>query len=319
LLIPRAMRWVLTTSLFLSLAASAQSTGTILPDTLRVALPNSTATTGTTGSSTIVTYTGQSASFGADACNGTLDLEWQAYLLRNVCGSLNLWATTGECGDGPGTGDFSYPSITSVQLATRRGGFTIKYSDLPGFAATADGGSVCGSQGTTVVHHVCAGVLTSSAGVSTCTTTRGSPVFTLTYDTQPPVAPIIETITSRDTSLQVDLSVSSDTNVAHVEVKAPGTDTWVRKASVSPASTTRAVVTGLANNIDYAVRAIAEDEAGNESAPSEEKIGRPIHTDGFWASYRHNGGEDQGCSAGGGLLLSSGALALAFWLSRVKR
>ncbi len=76
-------------------------------------------------------------------------------------------------------------------------------------------------------------------------------------------------------------------------------------------------VTDLENGVTYEIRAIAEDGAGNRSAPSASVFAAPVQTDGFFSIYRKAGGGEQGgCSA----IPGSTFTLLALWAaSRVAR
>ena len=78
---------------------------------------------------------------------------------------------------------------------------------------------------------------------------------------------------------------------------------------------------GLSNGVKYQVRAIAQDEAGNESDPSDTKEETPIFTEGYFGGLVRSGSEETGgCAASGGAATASGVfIALGIWALSMRR
>lgn len=287
-------RFLFSAVLVSALAAQAQGTTALAPLSINVA--------GSSATSVI---------FGADDCGSNLQLNWQSNLIFNTCSDLQLWATNGECGDDPVSGDKVYPSIPATQVFTvRSGSFTLKLSELPAFSSS-DGGVVCGTQGVQKSMKICGAIDVQQAGVTTCTVQKVTTPLPITYDVLAPAMPVIESLRALDASLQAEVSVSSDTTLVHLQVRKSGESEFVEKGVASISGSGSVKATGLSNNSTYDVRAIAEDGAGNLSAPSEVLSGTPQHTAGFFEIYRRNGGMQGGCAAAGLAPLAIGSLLWA--------
>lgn len=264
---------------------------------------------------TIVTFgvretpssTAEEMVIGPSACGTERALFWiWQQLTPSACGSMRLWATTGECGDAPGTNDVEYPSVNLLLLATRSGSFTIKVNELPGF--TGDSATPCGSTSGNVKNRICASLPTSfqcGGFGQTTSTTRASPAFLITYDVTPPDAPVITAVAARDRALKLTFTATSDTASVIPFVRAQGETNFRELKEQQISSTTREVlVEDLLNATTYDVMLRARDGAGNTSVDSEPAAGTPVRTVGFWGAFRDAGGTGStGCSGVPGLPL----------------
>jgi|APLak6261675434_1056106.scaffolds.fasta_scaffold00359_1 hypothetical protein len=279
-----------------SLAASAQTT-TIQPQLSfrRVDDPN------------VDSYT-----FGAGQCNDTITVRWLNTLLINLTqctqNPLKVWATNGECGDAPATGDKRYDDIPGISVQNiRQGTFTVKLSELPGFttAATDGGSNACGAGESSTTHRICGSIEYAilGGGFGGCgTATKQTAVpLKLIYDTLPPGPPTLVSAAAQDEGVRVDFEYDGDTTIVMVEARGPG-EADFRQLAETTASNKLIRGKGLQNNVEYEVRLRAKDAAGNVSGPSGSVNVTPIKTLGFWAYYKQQGGTDEGgCSTGAGL------------------
>lgn len=287
---PAMSRFFAVLALLGSLAASAQTSSILTaPFTIRMAADLTNAT----------------HLFGASSCNTTLVVQWSVTLFSGTPnGPMKLWATKGECGDAPAAGDHSFDDVPWPNWqAAKQGTFNLKPAELPVFSSstTSDDagttGNVCGTGGVSLSNQICGAYpYMTSLYAGTNTWMRASPLK-LVYDTLPPAAPVISNVTAMDGSARVFFSIDSDTVTVEVQVKGPDDADFLRRAEVT-SSVSALSVTGLRNSVEYRIRLIASDAAGNVSEPSAEVTATPIKTVGFWGSYRAAGGTDQaGCSA----------------------
>ncbi len=262
----------------------------------------------------LTTTTGISTfTFGAGACNAMVPVTWtNNSLFGSPCGDMQVWITAGECGDTPGSGDVTLPSVISALVfSVRTGTFTVDVSQLPGFNSS-DGGT-CGSSGIQVSNKVCAAI-PLQAGL-TCISNHAQPLE-IDYDTEPPAAPSIDAVKVEDGALGVTVSGSSDTLNVDVQAKGPNDADFGHDVQIFLANGSTGTVHGLANGQPYELRAFAVDAAGNSSGFSDTVTGTPLHAVGFWEAYRRAGGEAQGCSTAMGLPLVAVTLG---WLLRSRR
>lgn len=253
--------------------------------------------------------------FNNNACADKVQVTWTATSTALYASELRLWATTGECGDSPVAGDFSFDSVAQTDLTlVRTSTFDVTFTDLPGLKGTADAGTVCGTEGVELTHRICGSVQINS-GVGTLTYSRTSSL-SLIYDALPPKVPVIEKVTEQDSALKVEVSATAETSVVHVDVRAFGQTEFAEKGQVIIASATSVTLQNLNNGTTYDIRARAEDAAGNFSVPTELASGTPRQTFGFFARYREAGGGERGCAVAGGVPL---AIAVGLWILRRKR
>jgi hypothetical protein len=272
---------------------------------------------------------GTDIGLGADDCGQTVTATW-AWKIgagSQPCTPLVIWATGGDCGDVKKDGDIQLDDEAASNLAMDTSGtFMVKIADLPAFKnAGADGGVTCGAPDIEKEHFICASArLPNLATDPGCATSgnyvRATKAVSLFYDTKAPAAPAIGDITSLDTKIRVAFTVDSDTVVVHVEIKGPQSADFERVTTVAYTAGS-ATVGNLKNGVTYSIRLVAEDAAGNPSAPSEVKQGSPVQTDGLWDLYKRQGGDEPGgCNiAPASLSLVAGASLLALVLFRRRR
>lgn len=270
-----------------------------------------------------------SYSFGPNDCARVLTATWiLPTLIGSACSDLKFWATAGSCGESAGTGDVALKTVSQAEILTsavvtsgRTGNFTFTLGALPIFSASeADAGVACGSDGIERTAVICGAVKTQSPTTLVCNTSAStSDSLSVVYDTKPPSAPVVEAVAPQDSALTVTLSAPTGAVTLYAEYRAQGEEAFGRSAEVSSSSTTQVKIANLVNDVTYEIRGFALDAAGNVSAPSEVVTAVPVKTCGLFCTYREDGGQDQGCSSSGGLLLSCGAMLAALWLKRVKR
>jgi hypothetical protein len=253
---------------------------------------------------------------GASACGTSRIVYWVWNQIgTQPCNNLRIWATDGSCGNEPGAKDLEFPSVSPILInTTRQGAITVVINELPGFAAGTT--TPCGAAETlTKEHRICASVPTAlQCGLQNNTFTTASPLR-ISYDAQPPNAPIIDSVSSQDKALKVAFTVSSDTAQVIPFSRAQGTADFRRHKTVSLGGGREVVVDELLNGTTYDLRLRAIDAAGNESADSELASGTPKRTVGFWGTYRDAGGTD----TGGCTLAPVGLVPLAALLWTIRR
>lgn len=232
----------------------------------------------------------------------------------SVCDDLQIWATTGTCGERAGTGDHLIAEISEAELfQAPQGTESFLVSDLPNF--TAEQGCPAADVEQTVL--VCASlkVFNSLSECNVVVDAQEEPE--IIYDSRAPGAPTIQEITPLDGALSVRVAFPEDAQSMFLEYSTSGTG-FTR---VGPFNTDIGTIQSLENDTEYIVRAIAVDDAGNESAVSAELRGTPVLTRGFFGRYRDAGGlENGGCSsAGGGLSLLGAVIALGAGALRRRR
>lgn len=275
--------------------------------------------------STLDTYT-----FGAGQCADTITVQWSntlsVSLVQCTQNPLKVWATEGECGDAPASGDKSYDSIPAVTVQTlRQGTFTVTLSELPGFTASVtDGGTAtpCGTPAVSKTHKVCGNIeyaVQSGIGCGTATKLAASPL-TLTYDMESPDPPTITAFAEQDKGVKVEFTADADVSTVIVEARVAtdgGDGEWSQKGEASAANKV-VFAKSLQNTVQYELRLRAIDAAGNVSEPSSAILATPIDTLGFYGTYRNLGGTDGGgCSTGTGLFFPA---LMGLWaLARARR
>lgn len=285
-------------------------------------------------SSVTIAFTGGTSTtnlvIGKNACDTSIAATY-TYSAR-ACKDLTVWVTTASsCGSAPATGDYSQTITGTANTTANPSSNTLNFAvdSLPIFTATQDGGAAvsCINSSLNVTLQVCAS-LTIFDNVGNCSTnaiTGTSPAPTIQFDDQPPATPAINTITSLDSALAVDVTYASNVqqiNLVVVQVStgqpAQGANCSVTVGSVEGTCKLQ----NLQNGVQYRVTATAVDPAGNQSALSSAALGTPQATLGFFAGYKADGGsETGGCAATGlksfpfALLLISGTV----WLFRRKR
>jgi hypothetical protein len=272
----------------------------------------------TTTELTLAVAGGEPVVLDPDQCGETIVVNWAVRTIGLFCSDLTIWATTGECADAfsAAAGDkLLQTTSANALLQQNTGSVSIPVGDLPAFA-----GFACGALDQQVTTRICGAF--GSAALS-CdsgrTVIRATTAPTILYDTLPPPAPVLESVDPGDGLLIARLGgPSTDADQVHVEVRRAGSgEEFVRSISVNP-TTERARLRGLTNGVAYEVQAVAQDAAGNLSAPSATLVATPIHTEGFFEDYRKSGGQDQGgCDTTAGPALSALA-ALLLWATRLR-
>lgn len=261
-----------------------------------------------------------SLSAGADDCASRVTINYQVTpASTQLCSDFQIWATeAGTCADTPGTGDTSIATITQSELLmVPSGSVSVRVSDLPIFGSFA-----CGAAGLEDTARICAAYRYAVVGTfgGSCgdnASTDKASALTISYDSIPPDPPTIVEVTPRDSSLAV--RVEANGVISRVQVRLAGsTADFITLADVSGEFGT-AEVKNLVNGQLYEVRALAEDAAGNVSAPSEIATGTPVQTVGFFGNYCNSGGDcGEGCGAAAGAPSLLGLLAVFAALRRRK-
>lgn len=257
---------------------------------------------------------------GTDDCDKVVRVAFT--LSANVlCSGLEVWVSQKECADASANGDLVLGTSTLVDLqSSRTGTFEFKIRELPVFTA-ADAGT-CGATGLNSEHHVCGAFKAASYDCSSSpVVVKAGTSPTVTYDSQAPVAPVINTVAAADGALTVAYSASaSDAVRVNLELRAAG-QTEFGFFQSGAAGDNRVRLEGLQNDLAYEVRALSLDLAGNVSEPSNVVTATPLHTQGFFEVCQRSGGCGQGCAAvgGGGALAAAAALVAYRLFSRRKR
>lgn len=141
--------------------------------------------------------------------------------------------------------------------------------------------------------------------------------------------PIIQDVSSGDSSLRVSWTVGSGTADAGTQGSANSFRVYYAPADGSAAErystftgpgTTSGRVSGLTNGVVYNVRMTALTIGGNESDFSATSTGSPTPVNDFWRLYQNDGGKEQGgCATGAAGLAALAALAPLAWRKRRSR
>jgi hypothetical protein len=188
---------------------------------------------------------------------------------------------------------------------TATGSFDVQVADLPGLRE-ADGGTACGSAAIEKEHKVC-GAFKANSGFPLATCGSGDFVTKIAtspkiiFDAVPPPKPSIVQVDSLDRALRVEVEPGIGAAVIRLEFRLRDTPgDFVAGPTVTTESKSGRIE-DLTNDVVYEVRAVALDEAGNESEPSDVVTATPVLTYGFFARYQAAGGAEQGgCDATGG-------------------
>ncbi|WP_193409801.1 MXAN_2561 family MXYO-CTERM-anchored protein [Myxococcus hansupus] len=256
-------------------------------------------------------------------CTAERNVTWTR--TGNLCEPLYLWLSSdGTCNRAPAATDRTLLQIASGDTTTMSGTLSLRASEA--LAAT---GQTCESQTTEKSFRLCASTNRFVGDIigTTCqdsVSSIGTPTIDLVYDPEPPPVPPAPAVTGLDSALSATVTVPTGATLMAVEVLSlvagedGGTGTGeplVSKEQTAANTTFR--LDGLENGVEYAVRAIAIDAAGNRSQPSEVTRGTPIASEGFYGGYVGAGGaETGGCTAAGGGITGCAVLAsLGIWLS----
>ena len=297
---PTPSRAGLAAALLLTTAAGAQ--------TIALNFPGSTVTTQNNGPGT---------------CNNNLIVAWTSSGLTsaNTCNSLQVWVTNStSCSDSPGTSGSDGGTdviIGTFSLATQTSGATpaVALSTIPGLV-----GVDCANAIVDVKNAICSSVQLRSTVGGTCSVIQATPSLIVRYDTQPPDPPSVG-LTPQDSRIIVALtatgSQASDILTFNVDYARMfddgGVDPFTTITNInSNSGSGRLTINNLVNENTYLVRGYALDEVGNISQPSAIQSAIPEASDGFWATYKKDGGEEMGgCNAAGAAVPSAIALVAA--------
>lgn len=244
-----------------------------------------------------------------EMCTGSVAGKWFSQVQQPACDPLKLWATSGECGDGPAAADVRFNDVPVNLLAAGSGDFSIKVSALPGFK---DAATPCGGGPYELTHKICGAIGVSTGFDCTFTTTRSqvrAKPASLVYDTLPPNPPTLEAVNAFDKALQVYFTAGDDAVAVEVWIRVVG-DADFGFAGDFATSAGSARIERLTNGVEYEVMLFALDAAGNASDGSAALTATPHLTNGFWAAYQTGGGGDRGCGSS-----SAGAGAPLWWLA----
>lgn len=236
-----------------------------------------------------------------------------AGMALTICKNLEIWLTTSAtCESAPPDGAVIETIGTPLSDA---GEFTKSVASLPPFGGDQ---AACTSQqidqtwrvcGTYAVPQVFGGACSSATDAVIRETTPP----TIRFDSLPPEPPEIVSVGALDNAVSVQLQSPSDDTVEVVVTATPVAGGPPGTASTAEVDGT-VTIGDLVNGAEYAITAVARDDAGNESAPSAPSSGTPIATGGLFERYVAAGGEEQGgCSSAG--VATSGLLPLlvGFW------
>lgn len=253
----------------------------------------------------------ESLRFGKGRCGETETVSWQVQTtgaaVSGLCADLELWSTTGACGESIGTGDTRLTTVTQLELqqAGGKGEVSFELADLASFGG--DGGT-CGAEGVEVTTRICGAFKYLTLG-GTCVAVKASGSPELIYDAKPPAAPVLVSLEPLDESLRL---VLEDLPAEVQQVVAIARLTDGGEAARERLNATSSLRLGsLENGVAYQVSAQAVDEAGNESGESNALEGVPIETLGFFQVYKGQGGQEQGCATSPGRASGTGGLG---WL-----
>jgi uncharacterized protein (TIGR03382 family) len=231
-----------------------------------------------------------------ETCGSTLTGKWLSQVTQTSCDPMKLWATTGECGDTPGTADVRFNDVPITSLALGSGDFSIRVSTLPGFK---DAATPCGGAGFELTHKIC-GALSVASGIDcTFSTSRSSVRATpanLIYDALPPPTPTLDGVSELDQALQIYFTAASEVVAIEVWIRADGETDWTYVGDTG-ATSRSSRIEDLINGVLYEVALYSLDASGNASEASNVLTGTPRLTQGFWSAYQSAGGGDQGCGS----------------------
>ncbi|MGQ0507541.1 MAG: MXAN_2561 family MXYO-CTERM-anchored protein [Myxococcaceae bacterium] len=215
----------------------------------------------------------------SDCSSGSFIVTWANTALASTCsGDLELWVTTGSCDIKPGTGDVKFDNIASTTFRTTASGqsSSMRFADLPLFVG-GDAGS-CGSAEIAQKMTVCGAFLQQRPVTLACEKTSASSSPTLSYDAEPPVAPVIDGVSGLSNALRVSFSPKDEDTRTFQILYAPSgssADTFVLSSTVTR-GTTQATVANLENDKEYEVRVYSKDDAQNRSKTYAAARGTPV-------------------------------------------
>jgi hypothetical protein len=230
-------------------------------------------------------------------------VSWTASNLNstNACGNLQIFVTNAAgCPSGApntsgadgGTADLIIGTIDINTLATGQGTLTSqRRRDMPGL-----GGSC--PDGEDITNAICAYLQYRASGTTSCDgTLTSSTNLSLRYDAKPPVPPGM-TLLAQDSKIVVQLDPQGETLLRYEiqYAEAPSGDagpSW-RQAANLDATKSSESITGLANGLEYLVRAQSVDVVSNPSGYNTPQAATPQASNGFWGEYKDAGGHELG-------------------------
>jgi uncharacterized protein (TIGR03382 family) len=269
---------------------------------------------------------------GVPDCSNLLTATWSTTLTGTPCSSFEIWVTSAsECSTGPVGTDLvvgTIPQSDFVGMPMKTG--TVQFTVQQMVGAGSDAGTfACGTKGFEATFLVCAAIsmdlsslCTTKQVVQTAVGTTPPTAAEIRYDTKPPGAPKLTQVDPLDSKLSVtfvvDAATTDTTNdFVFVQIKAPTDADFHNTGNGISAGVSTTTITGLTNGVTYEVRVITQDQAGNNSDPSNVLPGTPVASSGFWGAYRADGGGAQGCSAAPGTIGVALVLLMAsLWLKR---
>lgn len=268
--------------------------------------------------------------YNASNCTTPVVGSWKVSNVSNPCTPLSIWTTAFTCGSNVAPVTTTSPpdalvlSISSGTLTsgTTDGPFKFIFNTLPSFTLS---GNACGAA-SDFTDTLCAAVqLPDSTGACTGTIVTGSPVFTLRYDNIAPVAPAV-TVKPLDSQLTVQLAPGDSTDTISnyqvqyaVDAGAGVTPSYIGVGNNIPANNASVTISSLTNGTEYFIRALAIDEANNQSPFSTPVVATPVLTFGFYGNFFRDGGTAGGCGDASGGGPSALAFATVFLLVVARR
>jgi len=266
---------------------------------------------------------------GPGTCNNNLIVAWTSSGLTsaNTCNSLQVWITNSvSCNESPATGSDGGTDLIvgTFSLATQTSGTTpaVALSTIPGLV-----GVDCANTVIDVKNAICAAVQLRSTVGGNCSVISATPNLIVRYDTQPPDPPGVG-LTPQDSKIIVDLTATGTQaadiltfNVDYARMfDDGGVDPFTTITSInSNSGSGRVTINNLVNENTYLIRGFALDEVGNVSQASAIQSAIPEAADGFWSTYKKDGGEEVGGCNTAGAAVPSAIAAVAALVALFRR
>jgi hypothetical protein len=232
-------------------------------------------------------------------CEQTFTVNWSMTTPGTVCLGPNLWITSASSCSGEAPSG-SVIGLSGPGPQDRTGTITTpRLRDFPVFRQGTDGGISCPSA-TKQDFLVCGAFKYQNIGLGGCDIpVHAASPPAIQYRGVPPTPPTLDSLTPQDGALVANVSVDADTTLIHLYARRAGTnDEFVERKSFTP-NVGSGKIDGLENGVVYEVYAVAEDQATNRSVPSNILQAAPVASNGFFRTYRADGGaESGGCGPG---------------------